>query len=62
MEDFNVNILKDNNQAKKKKNLIYFMGKFQLKSQFSENTTKAKFQLDHIRVKAPRNECKFGVT
>ncbi len=31
MEDFNVDILKDNNQPKKKE-LLYFMDKFQLKS------------------------------
>ncbi len=37
------------------------MGKFQLKSQFSENTTKAKFQLDRIWENVPSNECKFGV-
>jgi hypothetical protein len=47
MGDFNVDILKDNNQPKKKK-LLYFMDKFQLKSQFSENTTKVGSQLDHI--------------
>jgi hypothetical protein len=40
MGDFNVDILKDNNQPKKKA-LLYFMNKFQLKSQFSESTTKA---------------------
>jgi hypothetical protein len=45
MGDFNVDILKDNNQTKKKeKELLYFMDKFQLKSQFSENTTKVEFQ------------------
>ncbi len=41
MGDFNVDILKDNNQAKNKQELLYFMDKFQLKSQFSESTTKA---------------------
>jgi endonuclease/exonuclease/phosphatase family metal-dependent hydrolase len=30
--DFNVHILKDNNQAKKKQELLDFMDKFQLKS------------------------------
>jgi hypothetical protein len=44
MGDFNVGILKDNNQAKNKQKLLYFMDKFQLKSQFSENTTKVRFQ------------------
>ncbi len=41
-------ILKDNNQAKNKQKLLDFMDKFQLKSQFSESTTKARFQLNHI--------------
>jgi hypothetical protein len=48
MGDFNVDIIKDNNQLKKKQELLYFMDKFQLKSQFSENTTKAGSQLNHI--------------
>jgi hypothetical protein len=43
MGDFNVDILKDNNQPPKKK-LLYFMDKFQLKSQYSENTTKVGSQ------------------
>jgi hypothetical protein len=43
MGDFNVGILNDNNQAKNKQKLLYFMDKFQLKSQFSENTTKVGF-------------------
>jgi hypothetical protein len=38
------------------------MDKFQLKSQFSESTTKVGYQLDHIWANVPRNECKFGVT
>jgi hypothetical protein len=38
------------------------MDKFQLKSQFSENTTKARFQLDHIWANVLGNEGKFGVT
>ncbi len=45
---FNVEILKDNNQAKKKQELLYFMDKFQLKSQFSENTTKAWSQWSYM--------------
>jgi hypothetical protein len=44
MGNFNVDILKDNNQANNKQKLLYFMHKLQLKSQFSENTTKAEFQ------------------
>jgi len=43
MGDFNVEILKDNNQAKNKQELLYFMDKFQLKSQFNESTTKVGF-------------------
>jgi hypothetical protein len=38
------------------------MDKFQLKSQFSENTIKVGSQLDHIWANVPRNECKYGVT
>ncbi len=37
------------------------MDKFQLKSQFNENTTKDGSQLDHIWANVPRNECKYGV-
>jgi spore coat polysaccharide biosynthesis predicted glycosyltransferase SpsG len=58
MRDFNVDILKDNNQVKKEKQeLLYFMDKFQLKSQFCENTSKAEFQLNHIWANVPINEC-----
>jgi len=39
MGDFNVGILNDNDQPKKKQKLLYFMDKFQLNSQFSESTT-----------------------
>ncbi len=49
----NVEILKDNNQVKKKQELLYFMDKFQLKSQFCENNTKARFQVDHIWANVP---------
>jgi hypothetical protein len=38
------------------------MDKFQLKLQFCESTTKARFQLDHIWANIFRNECKYGVT
>jgi hypothetical protein len=38
------------------------MDKFQLKSQFSENTTKVGSQLDHIWANVPGNECKSCVT
>jgi hypothetical protein len=37
------------------------MDKFQLKSQISENTTKVRYQLNHIWANVFRNECKFGV-
>ncbi len=37
------------------------MDKFQLKSQFSENTTKVGFQLDHIWANVLGNECKSYV-
>jgi len=63
MGDFNVDVLKDNNQAKKKKQeQLYFMDKFQLKSQFNEKTTKVEYQLDYIWANVLGNECKFGVT
>ncbi len=48
MGNFNVDILKDNNQANNKQKLLYFMHKLQLKSQFSENTTKAEFQWSYM--------------
>jgi hypothetical protein len=48
MGDFNVDILKNNNHEKNKQELLDFMDKFKLKSQFNENTTKVGFQLDHV--------------
>jgi hypothetical protein len=54
-------ILKDNNHEINKQEILDFMRKFKLKSQFSENTTKVGFQLNHILAHVPRNECKFGV-
>jgi len=62
MGDFNVDIKKNINQPKKKQELLYFMEKFQLKSQFSESTTKAGFQLDHIWANVLGKECKSSVT
>jgi hypothetical protein len=62
MGDFNVDILKDNNWLKNKHELLYFMDKFQLKSQFHENTTKGGFQLYHIWANDSGNECKYSVT
>jgi len=38
------------------------MDKFQLKSQFNENTIKVGTQLDDIWANVPRNKCKYGVT
>jgi hypothetical protein len=37
------------------------MDKFKLRSQFKENTTKAKFQLDCIWTNVLRSECKYSV-
>jgi len=48
MGDFNVDILKYNNQAKNKQELLDFMDKFQSKSQFNQRTTKVGSQLDYI--------------
>jgi len=61
MGDINVDIIKDNNQPKKKQELLYFMDKFVLKSQFSESTTKVGSQLDHMWANVHGNECKYGV-
>jgi hypothetical protein len=62
MGNFTIDILKDNNQSKNKQEVLYFMDKFQLKSQFSESTTKVGSQLDHIWANILRNECKSNVT
>jgi hypothetical protein len=56
--DFNIDILNDNNHKNNKQNLIKFMNKFELKSQFKNITTKIGSQLDHIWSNVPRNECK----
>jgi len=61
MRDFSVDIIKNNNEPKNKQEILYFMDKFQLKSQFSENTTKVGSQLDHIWPNVPINEYKFGI-
>jgi hypothetical protein len=61
MRDFNVDILKDNNQTKNKQKLLSFLDKFQLKSQFSEKTTRVGSQSYHIWANVLRNECKYGV-
>jgi hypothetical protein len=59
--DFNVDILEDNNQAKNKEKLLYFMDKFQLKSQFSDSITQVGFPLNHIWANVFGNEYKYGV-
>jgi hypothetical protein len=47
--DFDVDILKDNNHApKKKQEILNFMDKFELNSQFNGSTTKVGSQLDDI--------------
>jgi hypothetical protein len=61
MGNFNVEILKDNNQAKKKPKILIVLDKFQLKSQFNENTTETESQLYHIWANVLGNECKYGV-
>jgi hypothetical protein len=61
LKDFNVDILKNNNHAKKKQKLLDFMDKFKFNSQFCGNTTKVGFQLDHIWTNIPKNECKSSV-
>jgi hypothetical protein len=61
MGDFNVDILKESNQPKKEKELLYFIDKFQLNSYFDESTTKVGCQLDHIWANVSRNVCKCGV-
>ncbi len=61
MGDFNVDILKNNNQPTNKQELLYFMDKFQLKPQFSESITKVGFQLDHIWANVLINEYKYDV-
>jgi hypothetical protein len=40
---------------KKKQELLYFMNKFKLKSQFIESTTKVGFQLNHIQANVLTN-------
>jgi hypothetical protein len=40
--DFNIEILDDNNHENNKQQLIDFMNKFELKSQFKNITTKAR--------------------
>ncbi len=56
-EKFSINIVEDNNHAKKRN----FTNKFKLKSQFNESTIKIKFPLKHIWANAFGNEFKIGV-
>jgi len=56
-ENFSIDILDDNNHAKKRN----FTNKFKLKSQFSESTIKIRFPLKYIWANAFGNEFKFGV-
>ncbi len=59
MEDFYVDILEENNDAKKKK--IKFMKKFKFNLQFNRNTTKIGFHFDHIWSNVLGNECEYNV-
>jgi hypothetical protein len=60
--DFNIDILKDNNDTSKKGQLIQFMSQFSLQSQFSASTTKGGTQLDHIWANIHGNDSKAGVS
>jgi hypothetical protein len=59
LENFNINILDDNNHLKNK--LIHYINRFKLKSQFKNITTKAKSQLNHMWRNAVKNEYKSCV-
>jgi hypothetical protein len=59
LENFNINILDDNNHLKNK--LIHYINRFKLKSQFKNITTKAKSQLNHMWINALKNEYKSCV-
>jgi hypothetical protein len=61
MGDFNVDILKDNNQTKRKNKNYYVSWIFRLKSQFEESTTKVVSQLDNIWANVLRNDYKSNV-
>jgi len=62
LRDFNIDILDDSNHENNKQQLIDFMNKFELKSQFKNITTKARSQLDHIWSNVLGNECKSSVS
>jgi hypothetical protein len=61
--DFNIDILKKNNHTIfKKKGSLNFMDKLKLKSQFSQNISKAEFQQDHIWAYVGETEYKSNAT
>ncbi len=60
--NFNIDILDDSNHENNKQQLIDFMNKFELKSQFKNITTKARSQLDYIWSNVLGNECKSSVS
>ncbi len=60
--DFNIDILDDSNHENNKQQLMDFVNKFELESQFKNITTKARSQLNHIWSNVPRDECKLGVS
>jgi hypothetical protein len=60
--DFNIDILDDSNDKDNKQQIIIFMNKSKLKSQFKNITTKAGSQLDHIWSNVLRNESKSSVS
>jgi hypothetical protein len=43
--DFDIDILKNNNHAKNKQDILYLMNKLKLKSQFNKSSTKLESQL-----------------
>ncbi len=66
LRDFIIDILDDSNHdsnhENNKQQLIDFMNKFELKSQFKNITTKVRSQLDHTWSNVLGNECKLGVS
>ncbi len=61
LENFNINILDDNNHYFLDFKLIHLINRFKLKSQFQNITTKAKSQLNHMWINALENEYKSCV-
>jgi hypothetical protein len=60
--DFNNDILNDSNHKNNKQQLIDFLNRFKLKSQFKNNTTNVESQLDHKWTHTLENECKSNVS